>query len=127
MDLVTKWGHFSKEYKQRRKSTSSTEEHKGGEEHEEQRAFNWLLGKFGRPHNDHPDRRSSGAGNMATDIDEWRRSQKKSTSSQQGVPDLKSQEGVSDLRPQEGVSDLHPQEGISDLRTHEQVSDLRRQ
>lgn len=52
---------------------------------------------------------------------------KKSTSSQQGVPDLKSQEGVSDLRPQEGVSDLHPQEGISDLRTHEQVSDLRRQ
>ncbi|KAE8345742.1 hypothetical protein BDV24DRAFT_124630 [Aspergillus arachidicola] len=126
MDLVTKWGHFTKEYKQRRKSTSSTEEHKDSEDHNDQRAFNWLLKSFGRPHNDHPDRRSSGAGNMATDIDEWRRSQKK-TSAEEGVPDLKSQEGVSDLRPQEGVSDLRSQEGISDLRTHEQVSDLRRQ
>lgn len=28
-------------------------------------AFNYLLGNFGRPDNDHPDRRSSGASNMA--------------------------------------------------------------
>ncbi|KAE8331790.1 hypothetical protein BDV39DRAFT_168577 [Aspergillus sergii] len=42
MDLVTKWGHFSKEYKQRRKSTSSTEEHKEGEDHNDQRGKSCL-------------------------------------------------------------------------------------
>ncbi|KAE8131337.1 hypothetical protein BDV38DRAFT_288769 [Aspergillus pseudotamarii] len=108
MDLVTKWGHLSKEHKERnrRKSTSSTEENKGGEDHNDQRAFNWLLGNFGRSHNDHPDRRSSGAGNMATDIAEWRRNQNLK----------KSQEEAPDLRPQEGISDMQSQEGVSDFR-----------
>jgi hypothetical protein len=36
--------------------------------------FNELLGNFGQSHNDHPDRRSSGAGNMARDIEELQRS-----------------------------------------------------
>jgi hypothetical protein len=35
--------------------------------------FNELLGNFGQSHNDHPDRRSSGAGNMARDIEEFQR------------------------------------------------------
>lgn len=44
MDLVTKWGHLSKEHKERnrRKSTSSTEENKGGEDHNDQRG-KWCL------------------------------------------------------------------------------------
>jgi hypothetical protein len=35
--------------------------------------INELLGNFGQSHNDHPDRRSSGAGNMARDIEEFQR------------------------------------------------------
>ncbi|KNG86578.1 hypothetical protein ANOM_003845 [Aspergillus nomiae NRRL 13137] len=116
MDLLSKFGHLSKEQK-RRKSTSSNEESKDDEDHTPQRAFNFLLGNFGRSHNDHPDRRSSGAGNMAKDIDEWRRSKKKSAPSQEAASDLRPEEGVSDLRPQEGVSDLRSQEGVSDLRS----------
>lgn len=35
--------------------------------------INELLGNFGQSHNDHPDRRSSGAGNMARDMEEFQR------------------------------------------------------
>ncbi|KAB8231945.1 hypothetical protein ETB97_004817 [Aspergillus alliaceus] len=81
MDLVQKHGHLKSD-----KGRSYTQ---SKDNHESQQAFNSLLGNFGHPHNDHPDRRSSGAGNMARDIEEWTR-QKKSASSE-GVSDLQGQ------------------------------------
>ncbi|KAE8372100.1 hypothetical protein BDV26DRAFT_274812 [Aspergillus bertholletiae] len=97
MDLIQKFGHLSKEHKKRSKSISSEESKDDNEDrHLDQRAFNYLLGNFGRSHNDHPDRRSSGAGNMARDIDEWRRSKKKPAASQEGA----SHEGAPDSQAQ---------------------------
>ncbi|KAE8350438.1 hypothetical protein BDV28DRAFT_139149 [Aspergillus coremiiformis] len=79
MDLVQKHGHLK--YDKNRSSTQSDEDK--DVYHQSQQAFNSLLGNFGHPHNDHPDRRSIGAGNMAKDIEEWTR-KKNSTSDLQG-------------------------------------------
>ncbi|EAW20564.1 uncharacterized protein NFIA_029960 [Aspergillus fischeri NRRL 181] len=69
MDLLQKHGHLKHD---RRKSTARKEETE--QRHQQtQQQFNELLGNFGQSHNDHPDRRSSGAGNMARDIEEFQR------------------------------------------------------
>ncbi|KAB8075621.1 hypothetical protein BDV29DRAFT_171474 [Aspergillus leporis] len=66
MDLVQKHGHLKTD--RNRKSQEEKDVH-----HESQEAFNSLLGNFGHAHNDHPDRKASGAGNMARDIEEYNR------------------------------------------------------
>ncbi|KAF7121826.1 hypothetical protein CNMCM5793_009379 [Aspergillus hiratsukae] len=69
MDLLQKHGHLKHD---RRKSQSQKEE--AEQRHQKtQQEINELLGNFGQSHNDHPDRRSSGAGNMARDIEEFQR------------------------------------------------------
>ncbi|PKY09410.1 hypothetical protein P168DRAFT_287413 [Aspergillus campestris IBT 28561] len=62
MDIVQKFGHLKADPKTGRRTSSAQAEE---ELALKQRAFNYLLGNFGRPDNDHPDRRSSGASNMA--------------------------------------------------------------
>ncbi|PLB34240.1 uncharacterized protein BDW47DRAFT_112590 [Aspergillus candidus] len=62
MDIVQKFGHLKTDPKTGRRTSSAQAEE---ELALKQRAFNYLLGNFGRPDNDHPDRRSSGASNMA--------------------------------------------------------------
>ncbi|KAE8146751.1 hypothetical protein BDV25DRAFT_161888 [Aspergillus avenaceus] len=79
MDLVQKHGHLKRD--KRRSSAQNEETEKF--HNESQQAVNSLLGKFGQSHNDHPDRRTSGAGNMARDVEEWNR-QRKSMSSEGG-------------------------------------------
>ncbi|GIJ88283.1 hypothetical protein Asppvi_007203 [Aspergillus pseudoviridinutans] len=69
MDLLQKYGHLKHD---RRKSLAQKEEAEQ-RRHQAQQEFNELLGNFGQSHNDHPDRRSSGAGNMARDIEEFQR------------------------------------------------------
>ncbi|RHZ50286.1 hypothetical protein CDV55_100280 [Aspergillus turcosus] len=69
MDLLQKHGHLKHD---RRKSQTQKEEAEQ-QHHKTQQEINELLGNFGQSHNDHPDRRSSGAGNMARDIEEFQR------------------------------------------------------
>lgn len=89
MDLLQKHGHLKHD---RRKSAAQKEEAEQRHQQTQQGMslslscqcremltmmvaveFNELLGNFGQSHNDHPDRRSSGAGNMARDIEEFQR------------------------------------------------------
>ncbi|KAH2767096.1 hypothetical protein KXV52_009379 [Aspergillus fumigatus] len=69
MDLLQKHGHLKHD---RRKSSARKEEAELRHQQTQQQ-FNELLGNFGQSHNDHPDRRSSGAENMARDIEELQR------------------------------------------------------
>ncbi|PLN79942.1 hypothetical protein BDW42DRAFT_171874 [Aspergillus taichungensis] len=62
MDIVQKFGHLKRDPRTGRRTSSAQAEEEAALK---QRAFNCLLGNFGRPDNDHPDRRSSGASNMA--------------------------------------------------------------
>ncbi|KAL3251979.1 hypothetical protein ABHI18_010329, partial [Aspergillus niger] len=67
MDLVQKYGHL----KHDRRRSSLQQQLAEEERHRNQMAINSLLGSFGGSANDHPDRRSSGAGNMASMIEEF--------------------------------------------------------
>ncbi|PYH49002.1 uncharacterized protein BP01DRAFT_379394 [Aspergillus saccharolyticus JOP 1030-1] len=67
MDLVQKFGHLKRD----RRKSSAQRELAEAERHNDQQRINELLGSFGGPANDHPDRRSSGAGNMASMIQEF--------------------------------------------------------
>ncbi|KAL4898745.1 hypothetical protein BDV59DRAFT_197621 [Aspergillus ambiguus] len=69
MDIVQKFGHL----KHDRERRSSQQLETDMEHYENQQALNALLGKFGHPDNDHPDRRSSGAGNLTSDMREANR------------------------------------------------------
>ncbi|RAL06104.1 uncharacterized protein BO80DRAFT_439993 [Aspergillus ibericus CBS 121593] len=69
MDLVQKFGHL----KHDRRRSSLQQQLAEEERHQNQMAINSLLGSFGGAANDHPDRRSSGAGNMAAMIEEFNR------------------------------------------------------
>ncbi|GES63102.1 hypothetical protein Y699_03547 [Aspergillus terreus] len=69
MDIVQKYGYL-KHDRERRSSRTIEEEIA---HYENQQALNSLLGRFGHPDNDHPDRRSSGAGNMTADMREANR------------------------------------------------------
>ncbi|KAI9930254.1 hypothetical protein AWENTII_003256 [Aspergillus wentii] len=63
MDLLQKYGHLKSENDYattRRQSRDATHQ-------TEQFHFNSLLGSFGTAQNDHPERRSSGAGNNMSD------------------------------------------------------------
>ncbi|GLA64793.1 hypothetical protein AtubIFM55763_000161 [Aspergillus tubingensis] len=61
MDLVQKYGHL----KHDRRRSSLQQQLAEEERHRNQ------MGSFGGSANDHPDRRSSGAGNMASMIEEF--------------------------------------------------------
>ncbi|RAH82031.1 hypothetical protein BO86DRAFT_86857 [Aspergillus japonicus CBS 114.51] len=67
MDLVQKYGHLKRD----RRKSSAQRELAEAERHQDQQRINELLGSFGGAANDHPDRRSSGAGNMASMIQEF--------------------------------------------------------
>ncbi|KAI2822680.1 hypothetical protein CBS115989_2071 [Aspergillus niger] len=62
-----KYGHL----KHDRRRSSLQQQLAEEERHRNQMAINSLLGSFGGSANDHPDRRSSGAGNMASMIEEF--------------------------------------------------------
>ncbi|PYH97095.1 hypothetical protein BO71DRAFT_347888 [Aspergillus ellipticus CBS 707.79] len=79
MDLVQKFGHL----KHDRRRSSAQQQLAEEERHQNQMAINNLLGSFGGAANEHPDRRSSGAGNMASMIEEFNK--RKSTSPDDNV------------------------------------------
>ncbi|RAL10284.1 uncharacterized protein BO97DRAFT_479329 [Aspergillus homomorphus CBS 101889] len=79
MDLVQKYGHLKRD----RRKSSAQRELADAASHNDQQRINALLGSFGGAANDHPDRRSSGAGNMASMIEEFN-ARRKSESNELG-------------------------------------------
>ncbi|KAF9884484.1 hypothetical protein FE257_001745 [Aspergillus nanangensis] len=78
MDIVQKHGHL------KRSSEDSAQPLDAHIDHlENQQAVNNLLGNFGQPHHDHPDRKSSGAANMSTTMQELNKKLSEQESAQQ--------------------------------------------